>query len=451
VQLEGGGIVRSRLIDRRKLMVPGMQREPRCRGLSVLVALFAVTSPVATIGAQSARSSSCTLEVLRTDTLRLADGRDVFLSPEVADTAMGRTMVAGWGAMLLPSRASLDDSVTYMETAKRYPRVMGFVVDDRGIAEPVPLMPGMKEYGVVRLGSAGVRGWDVVATESLDSMGVPGDDTVRLRYGRWDGRAWRDVEDLGIDHGRAYLNMGRRVLPRAGDTVAFAHVRNRGTWHDDIVIGRRVGAGPWTFESWHEPRGVSYVDLTWDASGRQVLLFVQPDPPVGGRDRGSLFVRYRAGNRWGDARKILGGASESMFEPRLLLFGEREAIVWSGSPPGEGESLRAILRSSSNEAWDTTRTTFATGIYFLEVADGGTAGPLAFTRQLGDEVVFVASPFDPSGRTRLTRPAFMAFRPMVAPRRANTASLFRDDRFASDPRFPYVALRDVLRRHCSGP
>ena len=89
-----------------------------CRRLPLAVhVLLASACAAAPLGAQGTRATSCTLEVVRTDTLRLADGREAFVAADVADTAMGKTMVAGVVATILPPRDAATDSAAYVAIA----------------------------------------------------------------------------------------------------------------------------------------------------------------------------------------------------------------------------------------------------------------------------------------------------------------------------------------------
>lgn len=288
------------------------------------------------VSAGSPAPTSCTVRELSREPLILADGRMLYVDPEVAVAdARGDVLLAGTRTYLMTPAP--DGSGYVWETDAVFGAVVPRVGQARAVAQP--LADAIVE-GISALPHP-TGGWSVVFGRHPRDVEYPRPiQAAGLWFGRLNERGWRGLEEVPVPDGLAPLPLFSSLL-QYGDTLGWA-VRVATGALDDIVFFRRIG------DSWSAERlglrSTAYVSLGHSAEQGLIAAIVYPDtvtstprPDGGFSDVNSLFLHAR-GEGWRQVRKISPGP---VYAP-ILSAPSRELVLTWWSPRSGGRELRAL-------------------------------------------------------------------------------------------------------------
>jgi hypothetical protein len=297
--------------------------------------------------------NSCSLTVVRSDTVQLSDGRRISLDAQSMATDGQSIIAVGSHAHIWPPGARRGAGVVDEGST------IGFLRDSAGVFHivPTPVLPPSVamvhiEYPRVAPAAAG-GGWHMIfmVYSNRFEHAFPS-DSAEIWYGRLDRSGWHDQQRLAITAGRLDPQ-GSSALIALGDDLYFAYPYDPFTsslWRPGGMLLSRRG-GQWHSDTVCTENSPSSVGLIADSAGHGVIMSIVEQPRVNGHSLASSIFLARFDSMWTVPRYVAGdGITPVRGTPSAGLLGRNRVFLsWpSASLDGSGARLDwAVVRGDS--------------------------------------------------------------------------------------------------------
>ena len=320
------------------------------------LATVLITALLAGAGATSARirfasaesvisADSCSVAVLDQHPVTLETGSHV--SVDVSGVAVnGNTViVVGSDTHIWPSGVARDSSSPIGERT-----AIGVLRDASGRLSIVPSPMPDERILTPRVASAGSVGWDVIFVTMADTARQVGRWlNANLWYGRFDGRAWHDISQLGGVRSAYLSNNSTSDLVSVRGALYFAfpydrtvelHASPAGS--SGLVMLKRRG-GRWTFDTLPTWRGPDQVQLAPNADSATVSAAIAQVFFENHRSHHSSLFVVKYDSAWHEPQLAVTDSSTSqryVADPKIRVAGTRTLVAWVTGPAGAAFSAR---------------------------------------------------------------------------------------------------------------
>jgi hypothetical protein len=279
--------------------------------------------------------SGCSVDMSSPVTVRLADGRAVYVNPSAMSASGGRVLLAGVPTLVWPLNAQrvppadADDSTA-----------IGVVIGSDGKAGAIRVPLDARKLVAVLAVAAGPGTWDVVLGEGRRGYHTAGDDTARRLWHAVVGpQGLHGMELLPLPAGGAVRLASFSSLVRAGSSLVAAGIFETPDRSNDLILyERRRGAWSYTLVP---SRRAAYVAVGQAPGSGLLLAVVEPDS-TRPRDENALFLWRRVAGEWRRDRKLAPGLPEPVHSPSIEFNGRSVVVSWYAETGSRVEPLREL-------------------------------------------------------------------------------------------------------------
>lgn len=279
-------------------------------------------------------SAACEYREVGRKRLLVENGRQLYVEPYMMQAnTRGDLLLAGRSNYLF------EQAADGRWVRARRDSIFGAVIPLEGEPQVVPSPVPTKLLGKMRAAARQDGKWDVVFTELISPNDEQATDTVaRLWHGVLEGARWHSLHVLPHPPGVG-LHNGVSSLVRYGDTLAWAVKISSPDRQLDLLL-YESRAERWSHEV-VRIRGFAYGEIGHADTLGLVLAIVQPDSSLRG-DGNSLFLWERQPS-WHASRKLMASSTESVHDPWLGRWAERQVVSWEAQiPVGDGGGRREV-------------------------------------------------------------------------------------------------------------
>ena len=333
------------VLERRRHVTSSSAGIGRLPALLILAASILLAGPAA--GAQSSqpptvgegRAATCTVRETSRAPLTVDGSREMYIEATAVLPSRGEILLAGSPNYLYaPGRP--DDARDFTQDS-----VFGAILDGSGRARLVPAPIDPTRITDVRGIAREEGGWALAFAELKHPWRPPTPDTVvRYWYGVFDGRSWVRLEPLPLPPDGEIVTAGASALLVRGDTTFLAvRVIPGGATAGLAMYQRRQGSWSVTM-LW--PGNAAYATLAYADSLGLLLGVVRPDR-TRTYDINSFYLHTGPG--WSNARKLLPGSPEPVYEPTIASSPYGPVLTWVVARRS-GRHVRAMVGTLAPEA-----------------------------------------------------------------------------------------------------